>query len=295
MTGSQTDRTPSALSEDPVSSNLKRMSLRYAGRCVACGSALASGVQAFYDPATKTVHCLECPTATNGPSSFSHATPASFDAGVAGASAEREFERRKASDERRVKSRFGKRLGGFIYALSEEPQSTRAWAQGAEGEQRLAKSLAKVKGIRVLHDRRVPGTAGNIDHLVVGSAGVFVVDAKLYSGLIEIRDIGGFFKTDKRLYVGRRDCSKLAENMTWQVDAVESALDAASVDLTVPVVPVLCFVNGEWPWFRPPNEYAGVRLESEDSLRDLVVTKGALDSQAIERLRDTLARALPSK
>lgn len=59
-------------------------------------------------------------------------------------------------------------------------------------------------GIRVLHDRRVPGTRGNIDHLVVAPAGIFVVDAKRYDGLIRVRDVGGLFKTNERLYVGRR-------------------------------------------------------------------------------------------
>lgn len=66
-------------------------------------------------------------------------------------------------------------------------------------------------GFQALHGRRVPGTKGNLDHVVVASAGVFVVDAKRYQGRIEIRNRGWFFRPDDRLYVGRRDCSDLAD------------------------------------------------------------------------------------
>ena len=36
--------------------------------------------------------------------------------------------------------------------------------------------------VRVLHDRRIPGTRANIEHLVVCPTGVLVVDAKRYVG-----------------------------------------------------------------------------------------------------------------
>jgi Nuclease-related domain len=55
------------------------------------------------------------------------------------------------------------------------------------------------EGMAVLHDRRVPGTRANIDHLLISSSGVFVVDAKRYGGRVEQRDRGGFFRTDYRL------------------------------------------------------------------------------------------------
>jgi hypothetical protein len=178
---------------------MTQMRLRYAGRCARCGSPLAAGAEAIYDRATRTVHCVECPKeeAEGEP-----AEPLAIDPGVAGASAQREFDRRKVKRESRIKGRFGSRVGGWITALTDEPQSTRAWARGARGEREFAEALAGVEGIRVLHDRRVPGTPGNIDHLVVAPAGVFVVDAKRYEGVIQIRDVGRLFRTDNRLPLG---------------------------------------------------------------------------------------------
>ena len=86
---------------------------------------------------------------------------------------------------------------GVVLALNDEPRSTRAWAIGARGEEKLAEAL---DGFTVLHDRRVSGTRGNIDHVVVAPAGVFVVDAKRYEGRIEIRNPGWLLRPDERLH-----------------------------------------------------------------------------------------------
>jgi hypothetical protein len=67
-----------------------------------------------------------------------------------------------------------------------DPQSTRAWARGSEGERRLAAHLLRTVGDRavLLHDRKVPRTRGNIDHLAIAASGVWVIDAKHYTGLV---------------------------------------------------------------------------------------------------------------
>jgi len=122
-----------------------------------------------------------------------------------------------------------------------------------------------------------------------------VVDAKLYRGLIQVRDVGGLFKSDKRLFVGRRDCSHLAENMGWQVEAVVKAIAAAGLEPAPPVTPVLCFVDGEWPFLWPPEEFQGVRLEGKKSIKKLITASQILDSSAIGRAHHVLAIAFPAK
>jgi hypothetical protein len=257
--------------------------VKYDGACSRCGVALHVGDVAVYDRPTRTIHCVSCPTAL-GP------VP-EIDAGVAGRSARHEHERRAAKREAAVRGRWGDRIGGVVLALSDEPQSTRAWAVGARGEEKLAEAL---DGFSVLHDRCVPGTRGNIDHVVIAPAGVFVVDAKRYEGRIEIRNHGWFLGPDERLHVGRRDCSALADGMAWQVAAVEKALLAAGVAPLPPVTPVLCFVDGDWPLISPPDVFRGVRLESTRSLRKRLVGE-ALDEAAVARLARILAAALPPK
>lgn len=265
------------------SSDMGDWRVKYDGVCSRCGVVLRTGEVAVYERATRTIHCVSCPTPL-GP------LP-EVDAGVAGRSARHEHERLASKRETAVKERWGERIGGFVLAVTDEPQATRAWAIGARGEEKLAEAL---DGFRSLHDRRVPGTKGNLDHIVIAPAGVFVVDAKHYQGRIEIRNRGWFLRPDERLYVGRRDCSDLADKMGWQVAAVEAALRAAGLDPLPPITPVLCFVDGDWPLIAPPDEFRGVRLKSTRSLRKRLVG-GVLDEAAIARLVQILATALPPK
>ena len=96
----------------------------------------------------------------------------------AGTSARREYDKRKARDEARIRKEWG-RFGGVAVALTPERQSTRAWATGAVGEERVGVLLDPLRSdtVRVLHDRRIPGSRANIDHLVVDSNGIWVIDA----------------------------------------------------------------------------------------------------------------------
>lgn len=217
-----------------------------------------------------------------------------FDPGTAGASAQRVYEHRVAAREARVKDRFGNRLGRVVLAVAGDPQSTRAWATGAIGEHKLAESLAQVPGIAVLNDRAVPGSRRNIDCIVVAPAGVFVIDAKRYDGEVHFRDRGWLFRPDWRLYVGRRDCSRMADAMNWQVEAVKSAL-AALEDPEIPITPVLCFVDAAWPLIHPPEEFRGVRIEGLKSIRKLVVKAEVLSLSEVDHLARQLALALPSR
>jgi hypothetical protein len=234
--------------------------------------------------------CIECPVEAQAP----ELTPT--DLGTAGHSARATYDKLRAGREAGLDARLGTGLvRRIVGALTVEPQSITAWDIGARGEELLGEALAAVPGLRVLHDRRVRGRRGNIDHIVVTRAGVFVVDAKHYKGLIEIRNHGWFFRPDWRLTVGRRDCSKVARAMAWQVEAVCAALEAAGVDPLPPVTPVLCFIEGEWPLFGAPNEFEGVRLEDPKSLRKLFDEPAVLAPESIDRLARILSGALPSK
>src|SRR5690349_12414256 len=98
------------------------MRLRFAGVCRVCGDDLPASSEAIYEQATRTVQCVG-----HGVNQFvATETPpvmGAIDVGTAGASARREFERRKARRDQRVRARHPK-IGGLLLALSDEPQST---------------------------------------------------------------------------------------------------------------------------------------------------------------------------
>ena len=172
----------------------KRMKLRYAGACRLCGTDLPARAEAIYERTSKTVRCVECPPSPSatpaGPAEPGLAEPLLDDPApaLAGGSARREYERRKAKDEQRIREKWG-RFGGIAVALSDERQSTTAWERGAVGEERLGARLDALasEDIAVLHDRRIPRSKANIDHIVITRAGIWVIDAKRYKGKPELR------------------------------------------------------------------------------------------------------------
>jgi hypothetical protein len=135
-------------------------------------------------------------------------------------------------------------LGGVLLRVRREPQAVAAWSRGAEGEERLGARLDRLASadVHVLHDRRIPRSRANIDHIVVAPSGVYVVDTKHYQGRVEVRHKGGWFRADDRLYVRGRDRSKLIGSAHRQAEVVASLVPADAV-----VRPVLCFVGSDWP------------------------------------------------
>ncbi len=121
------------------------------------------------------------------------------------------------------------------------PAHVRAWDIGAGGEERLGPILESLEadGFVVLHDLRVPRGRENIDHLLIGPPGIFVVETKTYQGSVRVR--GG------DLYIKGRRKTAFFDQVERQLDAVESALQVANVR------GFICVLDGDFPWFGRPS------------------------------------------
>lgn len=275
------------------------MALRRTGTC-GCGAVIAAGERAAWDKASRAVLCLRCATSTSPRSGVEPAEipvlePAPIDLGVAGGSAQAEFVRRHDKREQRVREAHPK-IGGVLLALFDDPQSTQAWLKGGVGEQRVGDRFAKLGDtVIALHDRCVPRSRANIDHVVIGPSGVFVVDTKRYAGAkIALRRSGGFLSPCReQLMVRGRDQTKMVEAMQWQVSAVRTAL-AGSPFADVPISAVLCFVDGELP-FSGKIDIGDVRVRGPKGSARFVAQDGPLDANARQQLARHLADRLPAK
>lgn len=245
---------------------------------------LAPGARGVWNKERKQATCEPC---VNG------SDRSEINRGRPGESAGREANRRGLSRDKRV-MKTHPRIGKTMLALTEDPQSTQAWTRGAEGERALGVTLESLRdeGFGVLHDRRIPGGRANIDHLVVGPAGVFVIDAKRYRGKVERRNRGSLLARDWRLYVNGRDRSSLVNDMARQVEAVRLALARSAVE-ECRVVPVLCFVDSQWALMASPFVYGDVRVVWPKMLGDLVRAKGKMSARQIRELERLLANVLP--
>ncbi|NWL09771.1 NERD domain protein [Paenarthrobacter nitroguajacolicus] len=264
------------------------MRLRYSGVCRQCGTSIAAGTEAIYERETRTVRCLACATEPeqalySGPEPTRDGllSPA---AGTAGSSARREYERRKTKDQDRLREKWG-RFGALAVGLSNERPSTQSWAQGAIGEERLGAGLDAVSSdsLAILHDRRIPGSKANIDHIAVTPGGVWVVDAKRYKGRPELEIEGGFLRPRvEKLLVGRRDSTKLVDGVLKQVDVVRKHAG------DVPVNGVLCFIEADWPLVGGAFTTRGVHVLWPKRLTKVLVAQASGDVD-VARMRELLA------
>lgn len=281
---------------------MRRMRLRFAGVCRACGAHLAAGTTAGYDADARQVVCADCldteaRPAGAGAGGSEPATPpvSPLAAGEAGASAGREYERRAARREDRVRERYP-RIGGFLLAVSDEPQHITAWQTGQKGEQKLGRVLDALEhhGARVLHDRRIPRSRANIDHIAVSAAGVFVLDAKRYKGRPNLKVEGGILRPRTEiLMVGGRNCSSLVEGMGKQLALVRAALQSDRQLGGVPIAGMLVFVDADWPLLGAGFAINGVNVLWPKKAAERIVQPGPLAPDAFEAVHRCLAAAFP--
>jgi len=275
----------------------RQLRLRRADRCRGCSADLPVGVEAWWDPASRTVTCLACVNAdaAGGPG---EGVVDPIDAGRAGTSALREYRRRHDAREQHARAKLGG-LGALLAKVIDEPASTRVWQQGANGEVRVAEWLEKDlagTGVRVLHDRRVPGHGpANIDHLAIGPGGVTVIDSKTHRGKIRSDWYGGLFiERWTSLRINGRDQTKLITGVERQIGYVRSALAKLDLGHEIDVAGALCFPDVDGlPWFRR-IEIRGILVDGPKPVSHLAARQGRLSSETVERIWTHLARAFPS-
>lgn len=162
----------------------------------------------------------------------------------------------------------------LMYVLWKWPKpDPQRWLRGSAGEVATARVLDRLPERKwvVMHDLGVPGSRSNIDHLVIGPTGVWVVDTKTSRGRA-VRVIGGVKLGNRRLDVGP---------VRFEASVVEDRLGAR----TRPVVAV----HGEGLRRRGVRS-GGVRVVPADALVDLVARRAwapwrrGLGRSAVQRL-----------
>lgn len=242
--------------------------LRYGGTCDSCGSSIAKREVGWHDAVAKKVRCTECGPATTGSESASVTTNTAGKNPVGGSAALRMARARR------------------------DPK----WTKGAAGEYFMNLSLHNhVKGDSViLTDREVPGTKSNIDHVVVASSGVWIVDSKIWKGKIEYKapSMMGF---TKKLYVDGKDRTSAVEAIFNQVIPVAQLLS----DISIPIHPALVFIDGEWSHSSAarilanrPYQHLGVWISWPKSIWEKINEPGPLGVETVKRIGSQLDAAL---
>jgi hypothetical protein len=183
--------------------------------------------------------------------------------------------------------------------MTDDPRSTTVWGVGAMGEEMLGAGFDRLaeRGVRMLHDRRIPGRRkANIDHVAVTSSGVYVIDAKRYRGRRPRLHVEGGLLRPKteRLFIGTRNETNLVTGVLKQVEAVSRALeDLVDGSTAPPVTGVLCFVDADWPLIGGSFAVQGVLVEWPKKTYRRMTQSGVLDEAAVQSWHRMLAEAFP--
>ncbi len=116
-------------------------------------------------------------------------------------------------------------------------RSAEMWERGGDGEQAVGVILDQLRaeGWEVFHDVRWPGRPrANLDHVAIGPTGVFVIDAKNWSGRIDVR--GQTF---------RRDGWRQDRTVAAAGDAALAVAALLNPDAGAVTRSALCFVRDE--------------------------------------------------
>jgi hypothetical protein len=101
-----------------------------------------------------------------------------------------------------------------------------AWRRGAQGERRTARLLDRLTrdGYVVFHDLALPGSPANVDHLVIGPTGVFVIDSEQWIGNVRQGADGLAWPNHYRL-------DRTLEAVCWEAQMVGRLLGAPTAAL----------------------------------------------------------------
>jgi hypothetical protein len=104
----------------------------------------------------------------------------------------------------------------------------RTWQRGAQGERHTARLLRRLprEGFVVFHDLAVPDSDANVDHLAIGSTGVFVIDSKQWTGSVHQ-------SADGLAWHNHTPLGRTLATVRWEADTISRLLGTR-------VTPLLC-------------------------------------------------------
>jgi hypothetical protein len=134
----------------------------------------------------------------------------------------------------------------------------------------------------VLDDVQLPGCRGRADHVVVAPNGVWIVATAGCAGDVDLREMGGFFRSEQRLHVDGRDRTDALDALVWQRAAAERLVDGTTIHTA------LVLLDGERDVPDQPLRIDDHWVCSRSDLGELVATAGHLGPDAITRIVEVI-------
>ncbi len=155
------------------------------------------------------------------------------------------------------------------------------------------RQLAKLgrAGYRAIHASAIPGSEDQIDHLVVGPAGVFAIDSEAWDKHLVVRT-----KNGRQLWHGPFSKKDRLEHAQWEAQRAADLL-SGEVGKPVAVRPAMAVYGPKIPWdvatIREVDVFSGPRLRKYLRRRARQTDIRSLSHDEIERIYEAANKAFP--
>jgi hypothetical protein len=162
---------------------------------------------------------------------------------------------------------------------------------GAQRKTRRQLSKLGRAGYRALHGNAIPGSEDQIDHLVVGPAGVFAIDSEAWDKRMPVRT-----SSHKQLWLGPENKKDRLEHARWEAERAADLLSSA-IGKQVAVRPVVAVYGPKILWdvatIREVDVFNGPRLRKYLRRRARQADARPLTGDEIERIFVAANKAFP--
>lgn len=168
--------------------------------------------------------------------------------------------------------------------MSPEQRDLRDQARAERRSGKVLDRLARV-GVRTLHDRRLPQSPAQLDHVVVAPSGIYAINAVAVPSRKPLEWLGG------RLCVAGQTLTGLADFTIAAADEIATAVARAfDPGWAIPVFPIITIVGERFGL----HVDDGVDLVGVERLPERIMYRQSLlDTVELALLRDAAARACP--
>jgi hypothetical protein len=182
-------------------------------------------------------------------------------------------------------------IADTIYTSRRGLAGKRVKLTGAQRHTR--RQLAKLgrAGYRAIHGNLIPESQEQIDHLVVGPAGVFAIDSESWDKHLVVRT-----KNGRQLWHGPFSMKERLEHARWESERAAEMLSGA-VGSPVTVRPAMAVYGPKIPWdvatIREVDVFSGPRLRKYLRRRARQSGQAPLNDAEVERIYQAANQAFP--
>jgi Nuclease-related domain len=194
--------------------------------------------------------------------------------------------------------RYGLTLA-VLAAIADTIYRSRTEFNGPEGvwlsvaQRRTVRQLARMgrKGYRALHCVSIPDSDDQIDHLVIGPAGVYAIDSEAWDRRVPVRT-----SSHRQLWHGSANMKDRLEHGRWESERASELL-SDTLGSPVSVRAAMAVYGPKIPWdvatIRDVDVFSGPRLRKYLKGRARQVKKQRLSAGEIERIEKAARTAFP--